>query len=103
MPVLTTKQQFWADHLQQADAFDGSIANYARNAGLSPKALYQWRTILKQRNASTSIDTRPTFSEVVAPTAPSTCSLTLQLGKAQLRFDALPDEAWLVRLITAHG
>lgn len=103
MPALTTKQQFWADHLQQADAFDGSIANYARNAGLSPKALYQWRTILKQRNATTSIDTVSTFTEVVAPSASSTCSLTLQLGKAQLQFESLPDEAWLARLITAHG
>jgi hypothetical protein len=34
---ITERQQFWLDHIQAADAFDGSIADYARSEGLKPK------------------------------------------------------------------
>ncbi len=102
--ALTTKQQYWANHLEQADAFAGSVAEYARVQGLSPKALYQWRGILKQRTASSTVESAPTFTEVVhTEPAQRTSSLTLSLGRAQLQFGTLPDEDWLARLIAAHG
>ena len=37
---ITDRQQYWLDHIRAADAFDGSIADYARSAGLKPKELY---------------------------------------------------------------
>ena len=37
---ITKRQQYWLDHIRAADAFDGSIADYARSAGVKPKELY---------------------------------------------------------------
>jgi hypothetical protein len=36
---ITKRQQHWLDHIRAADAFDGSIADYARSEGLKPKEL----------------------------------------------------------------
>jgi hypothetical protein len=46
---ITERQQYWLDHIQAADAFDGSIADYARSEGLKPKELYSWKGILARR------------------------------------------------------
>jgi hypothetical protein len=37
------------DHIQTAEAFDGSIADYARSEGPKPKELYSWKGILARR------------------------------------------------------
>lgn len=66
MPILTAKQQYWADHLQQADAFDGSVADYCRHHDLLAKTLYQWRGILRQREAAHT--DKAVFTEVVSET-----------------------------------
>lgn len=98
--TLTAKQQYWSQHLEQADHFDGSLADYARSQGLSAQHLYQWRNVLRKREI-TEVATKTVFTEVTR----SGCagpSLTLQLGTAQLVFDALPDVVWLRQLITAH-
>jgi transposase-like protein len=102
MPPLTAKQQYWSDHLHKADAFDGSVADYARHHGLPAKTLYQWRGLLRQRQAVHA--SKVTFAEVVpeSVTPVPAHSLTLQLGQAQLQFHSLPDTAWLAQLITAH-
>jgi hypothetical protein len=102
MPTLTAKQQYWSNHLQQADAFDGTIADYARHTEIPAKTLYQWRGILRQREAARIH--KPVFAEVTPELATPalTCSLTLQLGQAQLQFHHLPDSAWLAQLIAAH-
>lgn len=103
MPTLTTKQQYWSNQLQQADAFDGTIADYARHTEIPAKTLYQWRGILRQRSADRT--SKPAFTEVVreATMKPVTgLGLSLQLGTAQLQFHSMPDPAWLAQLITAH-
>lgn len=38
--VITERQQFWLDHFRAAEDFDGSLAAYARSAGLKTKELY---------------------------------------------------------------
>lgn len=48
-PAITERQQFWLKHFQAAEEFDGSLAAYARSAGLKPKEVYQWKTILVRR------------------------------------------------------
>ena len=41
MPTpLTEKQQYWSIQVQNAEAFDGSIADYARSQGVSQQTLY---------------------------------------------------------------
>ncbi len=98
--TITAKQQYWNHHLEQADQFDGSLAEYARAQGLSAQHLYQWRNVLRKREI-TQIATKEVFSEVSQPAfLPPT--LTLHLGTAQLNFSALPDARWLASLIGAH-
>jgi hypothetical protein len=46
---ITERQQYWLDHIRAADAFDGSIADYARSEDLKPKELYSWKGILDRR------------------------------------------------------
>ena len=46
---ITERQQYWLDHIQGAEAFNGSIADYARSEGLKPKELYSWKDILARR------------------------------------------------------
>ena len=50
--TLTTKQQFWFDHVQAAIASEGSMAAYAAKHKLSAKALYAWKTRLSHKKLS---------------------------------------------------
>lgn len=103
MSTLTEKQQYWSEHLQKAEAFDGTMADYARQQGLSPQHLYQWRSELRKRERKQS-DDYPVFTEVKPPSYHSpTQTITLQLGRAHITFSSLPDAQWLARLIIAHG
>lgn len=47
--TLTTKQQFWFDHVQAASASQGSVAAYAAQHNLSSKALYAWKSRLSHK------------------------------------------------------
>jgi len=94
---LTAKQHYWSQHLEQADIFDGSLADYARSQGLSAQHLYQWRTVLRKREL-TQVATRTVFTEVTQPSF-ARPSLLLHLGPAQLEFATLPDPAWLAQII----
>ncbi len=47
--VLTERQQYWLDHIQSADEFDGTLVEYAKAEGMKVKDLYQWKTILMRR------------------------------------------------------
>jgi hypothetical protein len=79
---ITERQQYWLDHIQAADAFDGSIADYARSEGLKPKELYSWKGILARRGL---LDRQPAetnggFVRVIAPARPMGMSLVLPNG-----------------------
>lgn len=103
MSTFTEKQQYLSEHLQKAEAFDGSVADYARQQGLSPQHLYQWRSELRKRENKQSDDC-PIFTEVKHPPCHSPMqTITLQLGRAHITFSSLPDAQWLARLIIAHG
>ncbi len=47
--TITERQQYWLEHVQAAEAFDGTLAEYARSAGLKPQTLYSWRAVLRSR------------------------------------------------------
>ncbi|MCP4875826.1 MAG: hypothetical protein GY896_10185 [Gammaproteobacteria bacterium] len=46
---ITERQQYWLDRVQAADAFNGTLVEYAKVEGLKVKDLYQWKTILMKR------------------------------------------------------
>ena len=47
--AITERQQNWLDHIRAGESFDGSLAEYARSAGLKPKELYSWKGVLGSR------------------------------------------------------
>jgi transposase-like protein len=98
---LTTKQQYWDEHLRQAQSFNGTVAAYARAEGLSVQSLYRWRHYLNQSIASSPAESSPSFTRVVSTPGNHHSSLTLIHGQTQLRFSALPEPQWLAQLITA--
>ena len=62
---LTNKQQYWSMQLQNAEAFDGSFAEYARSQGVSTQTLYRWRHCLRQRDVLQT-STKTVFTQVVS-------------------------------------
>ena len=81
--AITERQQHWLDHIQAAEAFDGSIADYARSAGLKPKELYSWKGILARRgllSVPAAGEAGGGFVRVIAPSRPLGMSLVLPNG-----------------------
>ncbi|KUJ78769.1 hypothetical protein AWR36_015840 [Microbulbifer flavimaris] len=81
--TITERQQHWLDHIRAADAFDGSIADYARSEGLKPKELYSWKGILARRGllgAEAAAESKTGFVRVIAPSRPLAMSLVLPNG-----------------------
>lgn len=76
---ITERQQFWLDHLRSAEAFDGSVADYARAEGLTPKELYQWKTILTRRGLLPGKKRGSDFVQVVTPLPVSSTGVSLVL------------------------
>ena len=48
---LTQKQAYWKAHIEAADDFDGSLADYARLHDLEVKQLYVYKTSLREKAA----------------------------------------------------
>ena len=46
---LTAKQSAWKVHVEAADVFDGSLADYARLHDLEIKKLYFYKTALREK------------------------------------------------------
>lgn len=80
--TITERQQYWLDHIRAAAAFDGTLAEYARSAGLTPKELYSWKGILRRRELldQPAASSASGFVRVIAPAPPSGVSLVLPNG-----------------------
>ena len=80
---ITQRQQYWLDHIQAAETFGGSIADYARSEGLKPKELYSWKGILARRGllgTDAAAESKIGFVRLVAPSRPLGMSLVLPNG-----------------------
>ena len=80
--LITERQQHWLNHVQAAEGFDGSSADYARSEGLKPKELYSWKGILARRGllGGAPPDESAGFVRVIAPSSPLGLSLVLPNG-----------------------
>ena len=88
---------FWAEHLEQIERREMSIAAYARENDISAGSLYVWRGKLRADRSSVVSQVR--FAEIIT-SAPAPSSLLLvRIGEVTLEFDALPDATWLAELL----
>lgn len=99
MEPLTEKQKFWQQHVLQAQSFDGSLADYARQQKLNASSLYYWIGVFNRATRTTQAPVAATsFSVVrVASPAPAHCQIHLP-SRVMLQCSALPDPQWLAEL-----
>ena len=81
--VITERQQYWLDHIRAADAFDGSLVEYAKAEGMKVKDLYQWKTVLIRRGfvakpIPLAIDNFLVVSKLVTRSKPSVTSTSVK-------------------------
>ena len=48
-PSLSTKQQYWKDHIEQALSEKTSLTGYAKRHNLDPQALYNYKSLLQKK------------------------------------------------------
>jgi hypothetical protein len=99
MLKLTAKQKYWSAQLLKADAFEGSLSQYAQTQNISVQILYRWRSYFR-RSSTIETKTKPAFTQVISAPAMDFC-IRLQLGNIQLHFARLPDPRWLSEFVTA--
>lgn len=80
--VITERQQYWLDHIQAADAFNGTRVEDAKVEGLKVKELYQWKTILMKRGflAQPEPSAFVAVREAVCSSKPTQAALVLPNG-----------------------
>lgn len=97
----TEMQRYWAEILQEAQTSGKSLADYARANNFAAQTLYQWRSVLKERETPPEqVGVR--FSQVVT-TPPNDCTLSIEINSTQLSFHRLPDVEWLSAFISAQS
>lgn len=90
---LTEKQRFWQQHVAQAQAQGGALAEYARQHQLRTGSLYYWVGVFGQRNL-----TIPAlkFSAVQIDTQSAAVVYVMHLPQqVTLHCPSLPDPQWL--------
>ena len=95
---LAPRHQFWSDKLQEAEQFDGSLAEFARQHNIPAKKVYQWRSTLRSTTTSVTQETR--FAQVVSNSSGGAAALTIVLPNAKLQLSSLPDPKWLAELLS---
>ena len=99
MSNITAKQTYWSEHLAQADAFGGSLAQYAQTQSIPVQTLYRWRHHFKH-SPTDEPKGNPVFTQVHTSAVSDAC-ITLQVGNTQLQFTRLPDPQWLAEFMAA--
>ena len=64
MSVLTAKQQYWSEQLENAQLSGQSLSQYAKEQNVPVQKLYQWRSTLK--NFTTELKQETRFTRVVS-------------------------------------
>ena len=74
MRTLTEKQAYWKKHLEGAQSFDGSLADYARAHSVSKKKLYVYKSQLRKLEEASVVPVGFMKITSSAPTPPAAVS-----------------------------
>lgn len=97
----TEKQKHWAAILERAEQSGETLADFARSNNLAAQTLYQWRSVLKEKEPSTTQAGIQAFRKVVTPATLS--AVSIDLDHVRLNFNQLPDVHWLSELIRSQS
>jgi hypothetical protein len=99
---LTTKQQFWFDHLCACERSGQTMKDYAQHHGLSVGAFYAWKKTLRRKGVhGTSLPAAPSlFQKLALQNHTGTLRLILSTGLT-LEIDACTDPHWVAQLVGA--
>jgi len=97
----TQMQRYWAEILEDAQASGMTLADYARANNFAAQTLYQWRSVLKEREKPPE-QVAVAFSQVVT-TPRMDCTLSVEFNSTRLSFHQLPDAEWLSALIRSQS
>jgi hypothetical protein len=99
---LTTKQQFWFDHLCACDRSGQTMKDYAQHHDLSVGAFYAWKKTLRRKGViGTAPPAAPSlFQKVALQNHSGTLRLVLPTGLT-LEIDAGTDPHWVAQLVGA--
>ncbi len=77
MKNLTEKQVYWKRHVEAAQSFDGTLADYARAHDVSRKKLYVYKTQLRKLEEASVVSTG--FVKVTSPASKISLPVTVSL------------------------
>ena len=88
---LTEKQAYWKRHIEAAQSFNGTLADYARAHDVSRKKLYVYKTQLRKLEEVSQVSTG--FVKVTSPAAKISVTVSL-LNSVRLTLPSLdvPDD-----------
>lgn len=99
--AITERQRYWLDHILAAEAFNGTLVEYARVECLKVKDLYQWKTLLARRGVIAGKADKPkAFVAVRESPAASKATLVLPNG-VRLEFSGDVGAETIQSLVTA--
>ncbi len=92
---LSDKQRFWQQHVKQAQAHKGSLADYAKQHQLKVNTLYYWVGVFNRSTRMKKAAIKPIGFSAVHVSSPAV-QYSLQLSsRVTLQFSVLPDPQWL--------
>lgn len=74
-----SKQEFWLNHIRQAQEQKLTLAAYAKQHNLSDKNIYRWKTVLTQRGLLLSEKPKTSFARVKQVTEKTDTSLPIEI------------------------
>ena len=101
----TDTERFWSSHLAAIERCGASVAEYAREHGLSAQSLYGWRRRLAGQAVPVSfaeVLVTPTSTAPETPVLESAAALSIAPGTTHLLFPELPPPAWLAEFLAAR-
>ncbi len=99
--AITERQQYWLDHILAAEAFNGTLVEYAGVESLKVKDLYQWKTLLVRRGVMSGKAGKPkAFVAVRESVTASKATLLLPNG-VRIEVSGAVDGETIQSLVTA--
>ena len=106
--TLTEKQQYWLEHIEAIDKFDGTLKQYAEDHSLVLQDIYSWKSQLRQKGMieaapQSSKNNKVKFAKVQSAQPLGSTSFQFRLGNMSISSNTFPDPIWLATFVKEIG